>query len=363
MIQLLEFDMNAQFGITIGREMIWNAEDNHLFKDTPNFGNRPNKQVTSCTLLKCVSYDIMRQMHTSGAVCNNDLAKCYDRVHAGIGMLACQRLGVPKKVSDLKLKLLDRIRIYTRSAFGLAPTPFGNSNAHKTPHHNTQQIPTSTFEPTHIHTAPLFGILQGTQDAGAIWLSLWAVLYMILGMITPGLEFLSTDYSRCSKRKGEAFVDDTDIWVTDTTLADNTIPTIIEGITALFQRWYRVLRTTGGMLGFDKCFWYLIKWQWKNGKPSMSTIAEAPGELIIQTDDQRKTATIQRLEPNKGLRTLGVRIAPTGDQQDELQYRMTQATQIAQLVYNAPLSRAEAHLALQQQRLYLQRIHGGLYAN
>ena len=29
----------------------------------------------------------------------------------------------------------------------------------------------------------------------------------------------------------------------------------------------------------------------------------------------------------------------------------------------APLSRAEAHLALQQQRLYLQRIHGGLYAN
>ena len=31
MIQLAEFDMNAQFGITIGREMIWNIEDNDLF--------------------------------------------------------------------------------------------------------------------------------------------------------------------------------------------------------------------------------------------------------------------------------------------------------------------------------------------
>ena len=348
MIQLLEFDMNAQFGITIGREMIWNAEDNNLFHNTPNFGNRPNKQVSSCTLLKCVSYDIMRQMHINGAVCNNDLAKCYDRVHAGIGMLACQRLGVPKKICDLKLKLLDRIRIYARSAFGLAPTPFGNTNATQTPQPHTPQVPRIPFLPENIRTAALYGILQGTQDAGAIWLSLWAVLYMILDMIIPGLLFTSPDHSRQSKRKGEAFVDDTDIWVTDTTLENNTVQTITEGMTTLFQRWYRALRTTGGMLGFDKCFWYLIKWEWRNGKPHMATITEAPAELTIATDDDRNKVTIQRLEPDKGLRTLGVRLAPTGNQNDEYQYRLTQAKQIAQLIYNAPLSRAETTIAHEQ---------------
>lgn len=55
MIQLLEFDMNAQFGTTIGRQMIWNAEDNGQFSETPNFGNRPNTQVSSCTLLEKIS--------------------------------------------------------------------------------------------------------------------------------------------------------------------------------------------------------------------------------------------------------------------------------------------------------------------
>ena len=167
-------------------------------------------------------------------------------------------------------------------------------------------------------------------------------------MITPGLEFTNPDHSRQARRKGEAFVDDTDIWVTETTLASNSIQTIVEGITTLFQRWYRALRTTGGMLGFDKCFWYLIKWEWKNGKPRMATIAETPAELIIATDDDRTTVTIQRLEPTKGLRTLGVRIAPTGNQHDEFQYRLTQAQQIAKLIYNAPLSRAETTIAHEQ---------------
>ena len=345
MIQLLEFDMNAQFGTTIGRQMIWNAEDNGQFANTPNFGNKPNTQVSSCTLLKKLSYDLMRQMLISGAVCNNDLAKCYDRVHAGIGMITCQRLGVPKKISDLKLKLLDRIKIYTRSAFGLAPTPFGNANAQQTPNTHTPQAPRNSLNNFMMGIGTLYGVLQGSQDAGAIWLSLWAVLYMVLEMITPGLEFSSADFTLRTKRKGEAFVDDTDVWLTETTTTDNKVGTLIIAITALFQRWYRTLRASGGMLGFTKCFFYLIKFKWKNGKPYMAPISETPGELIIETDDERGSVTIQRLEPTVGLRTLGVRIAPDGNEKDELKYRQQQAQSIAKLVYSAPLSRAETKAA------------------
>ena len=345
MIQLLEFDMNAQFGTTIGRQMIWNAEDNGQFSETPNFGNRPNTQVSSCTLLKKISYDLMRQMLISGAVCNNDLAKCYDRVHAGIGMITCQRLGVPKKITDLKLKLLDRIKIYTRSAFGLAPTPFGNTNAQHPPNTRTPQVPTNPMENTPISIGTLYGVLQGSQDAGAIWLSLWAVLYIVLNMITPGLEFSSADYMLQSKRKAEAFVDDTDIWLTEMTTADHKTLTLVAAITALFQRWYHTLRASGGMLGFNKCFWFLIKFKWKNGKPYMSTVNETPGELIIETDNDRGTVTIQRLEPTTGLQTLGVRLAPDGNETDELNYRCQQALTIAKMVYSAPLSRAETKAA------------------
>jgi hypothetical protein len=234
----------------------------------------------------------MRQMLISGAVCNNDLAKCYDRVHAGIGMLACQQLGVPKTVTDLKLKILDRIAIYTRSAFGLSPTKFGNLNASKTPTHRTDQAPRQQTHTTLL--AAIYGILQGTQDAGAIWLSLWTVLYAILNTIVPGLQFSSADFSIQSNRKAEAFVDDTDIWLTETTTADNNTTTLTHGITELFQRWYRLLRASGGMLGFTKCFWYLIKFNWKNnGTPYMATIDETPSELKINTDDERGQVTIK----------------------------------------------------------------------
>ena len=123
--------------------------------------------------------------------------------HAGIGMLACQRLGVPQTVTDLKLKILDRIAIYTRSAFGLSPTKFGNLNASKTPTHRTDEAPTQQA-----HTpllAAIYGILQGTQDAGAIWLSLWTVLYAILNTILPGLQFSSADFSNSAKQKSRTF--------------------------------------------------------------------------------------------------------------------------------------------------------------
>jgi len=346
MIQLLEFDMNAQFGITIGREMIWNAEEQGQFEDTPNFGNRKNSKAPSGVLLKRITYDIMRQQLLSGAVGNNDLEKCYDRVLAGIGMISVQRLGVPKKVTDLKLKLLERIQFYSRSAFGLSPTAFGNEKSTEIPAHHTDQTPRDPFVETPKTFGKIYGILQGTQDAGAIFLALWAVLYKVLSMIVPGQEYSSADFSITSKRKGEAFVDDTDIWITETTMEDNQHETLTKGITELFQRWYRILRASGGMLGFKKCFWYLIKFKWKaNGKPYMASIDETPGELKIETDDHRGTVTIERLPPEHGLKTLGVRLAPNCEQTDEFNYRLQQAKDITKLTYNAPLNRNEAKIA------------------
>lgn len=348
MIQLIEFDMNAQFGITIGRHMLWNVEDHSLFSGIPQFGARRNRQSPSASLLKRVSFDIIRQLLIDSAVCNNDLEKCYDRVLAGIGMITCIRNGVPKKVTDLKLKILERIRFYTRCAYGLSSTTFGNEKSKETPHHHTEQAPKLTFASARDSYARLFGVGQGTQDAGAIWICLWAIIYATLNMISPGLKFFNADLSESTERKGEAFIDDTDLWVTSTTLANNSISTIIEGITALLQRWHRILCATGGMLGFKKCFWFLIRFSWKRGKPHMDTIAEAPGELRIFTDDERGEVTIQRLEPSHGLLSLGVRLAPDCNQEAELKFRLQQAKDISKLLWNAPLSRSEVTIAHEQ---------------
>ena len=113
----------------------------------------------------------MRQQVLDGAICNNELTKCYDRVHAGIGMIAIQRQGVPKQITDLKLKILERIRIYTQTAFGLSASLFGNEKSAEVPHHNTENTPKTNFAAEDTIYAKIYGILQGTQDAGAIWIS------------------------------------------------------------------------------------------------------------------------------------------------------------------------------------------------
>jgi hypothetical protein len=348
MIQLMEFDMNAQFGTTIGRDMLWLAEDNGFFEGIPQFGSRANRRTQGAALLKRTSYDIMRQSVLDGAICNNDLAKCYDRVHAGIGMIAAQRQGVPKKITDLKLKILERVRIYTRTAHGLSSSVFGNVKSDEVLQHDTSQAPRINFSAEKTRTEKIYGVLQGTQDAGAIWISMWAILYTVLNMISPGLLFHDANYKNSSKRKGEAFVDDADLWVTANTLTDNRTITILQGIQELLQRWYRTLRASGGMLGFEKCYWFLIKFTWKRGKLHMCTATEEPGELTIATDDDRIQTTIQRLEPSHGLRTLGIRIAPDCNQTDEFEHRLQQGKDMAKLIWNAPLSRQESIIAHEQ---------------
>ena len=173
-------------------------------------------------------------------------------------------------------------------------------------------------------------------------------MYSVLNTIAPGLLLDNANFSQKTSRKGEAFIDDTDLWVTANTLANNAIETIILGICLLLQGWYRILRATGGMLGFNKCYWFLIKFRWKRGKLHMETIDEAPGELKINTDDERQQVTITRLEPSHGLRTLGVRLAPDCNQKDEHSFRLQQAKDIAKLIWNAPLSRQEATIAHEQ---------------
>ena len=64
-------------------------------------------------------------------------------------------------------------------------------------------------------------------------------------------------------------------------------------------------------------------------------------------DDLSMFHTIQRVPTTKGIRTLGVQLAPDGNDKDEFQYRLQQASIIKQRLCKAPLGREHTHIGFQ----------------
>jgi len=121
---------------------------------------------------------------------------------------------------------------------------------------------------------------------------------------------------------GFAFVDDTDLCVHGPHItAQNVTSTMQNSV----NQWQGLLQATGGALVPTKCFWYLIDFQWANSSWSYKTSLQHPGELTIN-DDLLHRVRIPRLETFEAHRTLGVRLAPNGNWDAEVQYLLSIAT-------------------------------------
>ncbi len=94
-IQLLEADMNLAFRTIWGRRLISHALK-HNTSSPWQFGNTPGASVHSALILKTLSYDFSRLTRTNIAVFNNDAKACYDRVIPSLGLMATERLGIPR---------------------------------------------------------------------------------------------------------------------------------------------------------------------------------------------------------------------------------------------------------------------------
>ena len=71
------------------------------------------------------------------------------------------------------------------------------------------------------------------------------------------------------------------------------------------------------------------------------------GIKLTAGDDLSTFHTIQWIPNMRGIRTLGVRLAPDGNDKDEFQYRLQQASIIKQRLHKAPLGREHTHIGFQ----------------
>jgi len=230
----------------------------HWYKDT----------ITQC-LNKWLWYDYICCTRQPAALCSNDAKSCYKWIVLLIAALCMCHLGALKSLVLSMLNTIQGMRHHTRTV-----------------HRDSTQ-----FASRDTRAQPVAGIGQGNGAGPAICAAVSSPLFTI--MKEDG--FLATVICAMShksfKLSGFAFVDDTDLCVLGQSTATQTATRMQESI----ANWEGLLRTTGGTLVPEKCFWYLIDKEWSNGKWTYHNIKHTPVNLHV-LDANGRSHTIPRLE-------------------------------------------------------------------
>ena len=186
-ITLVEADLNVCLSELFGRRLMNNAEKHGLLHPAL-FGSRRGKMAISAVLLKRLSYDVIRQTCMDACMFDNNASACYDRMIPLITMIKSRRAGMPPAATQVLLTLLLHMRYYVRTAYGISSAAFSNL------------------------TDWILGVMQGSGHACCLWALTSSVMLDQMDH-TPGATFHSPHPYRFTKRTGEAFVDDTSLWL------------------------------------------------------------------------------------------------------------------------------------------------------
>ena len=317
-ILLYEADFN-QNNKRLGREMMYYAED--LKNIAPEqYGSRKNHTAIDHGLNKQLTFDLMRIKKKPGAVGSTDALSCYNRVVHSVASLSMRRQGIPPAPIICMFTTIQKLKHYIRTIFGDSELSFGGD-----------------LWAVKVSDGPIQGLGQGNGAAP----QMWAVVS------TPVLEMLRSEGHCCFFKAaisgdevsfvGYAFVDDTDQIVTSPE-DDASFQEIAHRMQASVTAWQGGIRATGGAIVPEKSHWYLIDFVWMHGHWHYVTEAETPAQISVQ-DSTGTEKMLERLAPDKARRTLGVRLAPDGNCDDQFKFMVNVATEWGEHIRTGHLPR------------------------
>ena len=320
-IVLTEADFNFN-NKKLGKESIFHAEANNLIAKE-QYGSRKGKRAIDHALNKRLLYDIIRQSRKPGALCSNDAKSCYDRVLHSITMLAFRRLGFPIPPVECMLRCIQDMKHHIRTTFGDSSTSFTISQA----------------------AIPFQGILQGNGAAPTIWVLISTPLLNMLRDAENGAYMTSPISNDPDHIVGFAFVDDTDLVCFQQghlRLTDEIMQNMQQGI----DRWEGGLKLTGGAIVPEKSWIYAIDFTFdETGKWHYKQSDDIDHRFTVQ-DHNNRLCNLTKIESNEGKETLGVILAPDGNNLLALENLCEKAQSWSDHVRTSHLSSTEARLAL-----------------
>jgi len=227
---------------------------------------------------------------SDGAIFDCDAKGCYDRIVPKLATIHAQRLGMPGSWAQFfSIYWTDCVH-YVRTKYGISKDSYMGNENH-----------------------PLFGIGQGNGAGPATWLSHSVVMFQVLSDLSDGIIFVSPDGETNFTSPGTGFVDDVTLGVTanDDDEDEDREQNVIVNITSIATYWEKMLYTNGGRLELKKCFWILVSWRWKQGKPVMKSMDEHT-RLTIRQSESNEVVTIERKNPSDAPKVLGCMIQADG---------------------------------------------------
>jgi len=289
-IVLFPVDCNFAFK-HVGRAMMALAEKTKSLAPE-QYGSRKRHKAINLAVNKALTFDILRQLKRSRAICSNDAKSCYDLIGHTQASLSMQRVGVPKNIINCLFTTLQEAVHTVRTGFGDSKASYGGK----------------------VWLVPFHGIDQGNGAGPAIWAVVSTPLLNVLLSKGFGCEVLCPLSSAFFRFVGYAFVDDTDI--IQSALQETPEKARLQLQDAIYT-WENSLKATCGALVPEKTVWWLISFKWSGTSWSYAGIQDSPGELKVN-DIEGNRKIISRLEPHQAYETLGVYLAPDGNSMQQV---------------------------------------------
>jgi hypothetical protein len=155
----------------------------------------------------------------------------------------------------------------------------------------------------------MHGISQGNGGGPPIWAVISTTLLDTIQSKGYGFSMASPITNQEISFVGYSFVDDNDIVQSDGGQPRKTTVKLQQAV----DTWEGGLKITGGALGPDKSYWYLITFNWTvGGKWSYAPVSDTPATLYMK-DIQNNRKVVCHIRPDQVRRNARVWIAPNGD--------------------------------------------------
>jgi hypothetical protein len=320
-IHLLEADLNLLVKIIIARRFVWHCEDHKAFGEA-QAGSRPGRSSIDIVLQKELTYDLCLRTLINLGMMENDASACFDRMIPSLVMLSLRAYGVPEEIVILIGKTLEKMRYKIKTKIGISKRHY-----------------------EHSEETEVYGTGQGSTGSPCFWLLISIILFNIMMMIAHGSFFNDPQKVETLKRTMEGFVDDTDVQVNDAK-TPYTAQELAQVLQIDAQHWEKLLFTSGGKLELNKCFFYLLYWEFDDdGKPRLKKKADLPHKLMLHQGNDLEPTEIQQKDCSEPHKTLGVMKAPNRSQKGEEQRLKKKCDAHAVAILSNSVSTTDAALA------------------
>ena len=318
-IHLFEADLNFFLKIQWGHRLVSRAIELDLLHDSQH-GSISQRSTMDPIMLTQLTTDLCRILKHDLARFDNDASACYDRIIVALGMLAARRCGMPPNAIRLHSEALQFMKYTIKTVYGISET-----NYEGTP-----------FE-------PLFGTGQGSGASPAVWLTLVVLLLHTLDRLVPDRMNFESISGQTHSRTADAFVDDTSVGFTSSA-DDEPYENLIARLQNVAQTWEHLLHLSGGKLNLSKCSWYILRWDWCNGRPTLRKALPSDPQLLLSQGNQTGKVPIPQITPETSLKMLGVQLNPLGDFSDHIRTLKVKADEYALRLLSPRINSTDAQI-------------------